>query len=422
MQNTIDELTTAVTLAQQNLAAAQHRTVAAEIAWQASIQRSQMADAALQAFDDEFFTPEAWGRMADIMRDISRGYLWRAIRIAKLMERSYNFENDSELQLIKMEYGHAVANAAAGGDNRLLGGDSLLQDIESFTYHAITSKTRKSAGSKTPSRSRNSSRRSSRNFARTDCSSFETDLYEFDRLHPGFFGQRLEAVEIEIVGLLPEGGLNGTLTAGGVSRFRRKNGTAGQRAHLVDTMALSNFVLRNDVFLFGVETGVRGLFQGFGVGTTWQIHLPKRSNDFDFRRIFDVRVVLYYNAQFDNALRTNVLALPPRPGEMSLLRNFGLRYDFPDAWYAFYRTGRAEFVFDRVRLPMNQQNFKIRAAFFRVVTKAGSLQPEHQLARDWPERRLRYPGDQCERRRLDRERRAGGTEKRQPAGRMGRSR
>ena len=304
----------------------------------------------------------------------------------------------------------------------LLGGDSLLQDIESFTYHAITSKTRKSSRIKDALSVAELFPAQFEEFRATGLLSFETDLYEFDRLHPGFFGQRLEAVEIEIVGLIPEGGLNGTLTAGGVSRFRRKNGTTGQRAHLVDTMALSNFVLRNDVFLFGVETGVRGLFQGFGVGTTWQIHLPKRSNDFDFRSIFDVRVVLYYNAQFDNGLRTNVLALPPRPGEMSLLRNFGLRYDFPDAWYAFYRTGRAEFVFDRVRLPMNQQNFKIRAAFFRVVTEAGSLQPEHQLARDWPERRLRYPGDQCERRGLDRECGAGGTEKRQPAGFVGASR
>jgi hypothetical protein len=371
MQDTINELTTAVTIAQDNAQAAARRTAAAEIAYQAALQRSQMADAALQAFDDEFFTPESWGRMADIMRDISRGYLWRAIRIAKLMERAFNFENDTDLKVIKIEYGHPIGNAAAGGDNRLLGGDSLLQDIESFTYHAITSKTRKSSRIKDSLSIAELYPAHFAEFRNTGLLSFETDLYEFDRLHPGFFGQRIEAVEMEIIGLLPEGGLNGTLTAGGVSRFRRKNGTIGQRTHLVDTMALSNFVLRNDVFLFGVESGVRGLFQGLGVGTTWQLHLPKRSNDFDFRRIFDVRLVLYYNAQFDATLRSNVLAKPLRPGELSLLRDFGLRYDFPDAWYAFYRSGRAEFLFDRVRLPMNQQNFKVRNVFFRVVTKAG---------------------------------------------------
>jgi hypothetical protein len=56
---------------------------------------------------------------------------------------------------------------------------------------------------------------------------------------------------------------------------------------------------------------------------------------------------------------------------MSLLRNFGLRYDFPDAWYAFYQNGKAQYSLDRARLPMNQQNFKVKTAFFRVVTKPG---------------------------------------------------
>jgi hypothetical protein len=101
------------------------------------------------------------------------------------------------------------------------------------------------------------------------------------------------------------------------------------------------------------------------------LHLPKRSNDFDFRRIFDVQLALYYTAKFDPVLRAAVLAKPPRPGEMALLRNFGLRYDFPDAWYAFYKNGTAELSFDAARLPMNQRNFKVQNALFRVVTKSG---------------------------------------------------
>ncbi|HEX2061277.1 MAG TPA: hypothetical protein VHK90_11090, partial [Thermoanaerobaculia bacterium] len=70
-------------------------------------------------------------------------------------------------------------------------------------------------------------------------------------------------------------------------------------------------------------------------------------------------------------LRTNVLAKPPRPGEQTLIRDFGLRYDFPDAWYAFYKDGKAEITLDRARLPFNQQNFKVKAAHFRIVTKQG---------------------------------------------------
>jgi len=125
------------------------------------------------------------------------------------------------------------------------------------------------------------------------------------------------------------------------------------------------------MFVYTAETGVRGLFQGLGVGTTWQLHLPKRSNDFDFRRIYDIHLILYHMAQFDPGLRQNVLATPARPGELALIRNFNLRFDFPDAWYGFYANGQARFTLNRSRLPFNQQDFRIQSVHFRVVTKDG---------------------------------------------------
>jgi hypothetical protein len=136
-------------------------------------------------------------------------------------------------------------------------------------------------------------------------------------------------------------------------------------------MALSDFALRNDVFVYQAETGVRGLFQGIGIGSTWQLHLPRRSNDFDLNRIFDIHLVLYYTAAFDAPLRELVLARPPRDGELARVKDFALRYDFPDAWFAFYRSGAAQFSLDRVRLPLNQTSFKTLSTVLRVVTKPG---------------------------------------------------
>ena len=371
MQDNINELNAAIGIAASQLAASRRRTAAAEIAWQAALQRAAMAAASLNAFDAEFFTPEAWSKMADVMRDIARSYLWRGIRIAKLMERAYNFENDTQLKVIKNDYGHAVANPAAGQSVTLLGGDSLLQDIEGFTYTAITTKTRKNSRIKDVISVAASYPAQFEEFRQTGLLSIETDLYEFDRLHPGFYSQRIEAVELEIIGLLPESGLNGTLAAGGVTAFRKRDNSSGKRVHQVDTMALSSFLVRNDVFLYSTDTGVRGLFQGIGLGSTWQLHLPKRSNDFDYRRIFDVNLILYYTAQFDLGLRQAVLAAPPRPDEMARLKNFALRYDFPDAWYAFYQSGAASFVIDAVKLPANQTNFKTKAVNVRVMCRPG---------------------------------------------------
>jgi tetratricopeptide (TPR) repeat protein len=371
MQDNIDELTVAITIAQEQLEAARRRTSVAEISWQAGLQRASMAAASLTAFEAEFFTPEAWSKMADLMREIARSHLFRAIRIAKLMERAFNFEQDTDLEVIKDEYGQAVAVVRPGRDPRLLGGESLLNDIESFTYEAITTKTRKSTRIKDVLSLSSVYPAQFEEFRRTGLLTFETDLYEFDRLHPGFYGQRIEAVELEVIGVLPETGLNGTLTAGGVTSYRKRDGSTDKRVHQVDTMALSEFALRNDIFLYSAETGVRGLFQGIGLGSTWQFHLPRRSNDFDFRRIFDVHLVLYYTATFDAALRTKVLQLPPRPGELASVRTYALRHDFPDAWYAFYADGTTTFTIDNFRLPSNQTKFKAQAVSFRVMTKPG---------------------------------------------------
>ncbi|WP_298795491.1 hypothetical protein [uncultured Pseudonocardia sp.] len=371
MEDTIVELARAITIAQDQVDSAVRRTAAAEIAVEAAKQRAEMTKASLEAFDDEFFTPESWQRMADVVRDISRSYLFRAIRIAQLMERAYNFENDTTLKIIKDDYGHGVASPEPGRDVRLLGGDSLLDDIDAFTYHAVTTKTRKASRIKDVISVSEDFPAQFEKFRRTGLLSFETDLYEFDRLHPGFYGQRIEEVEVQVVGILPEGGLNGTLSLGGVTRFRRKDGTAAERVHEVDTMALSEFVVRNDGFLYRAETGVRGLFQGFGVGCTWVMHLPKRSNAVDFRRIFDVQIAVYYTARFDNVLRTSVLTTDPRPDELVRVRTYGLRYDFPDAWFAFYQAGAMQFTLDRFSLPPNQKDFAVQTVSFRLVPAAG---------------------------------------------------
>src|SRR5262249_26571187 len=145
-------------------------------------------------------------------------------------------------------------------------------------------------------------------------------------------------------------------TAGGVTSFRRRDGTEGKRVQIVDTMALSLYSVRGDGILYTAETGIKGLFQGFGVGATWQLHTPRRSNDLDLNRIFDVRLILYYTAEYDPALETSILAAPVRPGELSQIRDFGLRYDFPDAWYSFYAGGTVSVNMERLRLPINQTN------------------------------------------------------------------
>jgi hypothetical protein len=371
MDDNITDLAGAVDIAQEMLNAAEARLRVAEIAAEASGEREAMAEESLDAFDSEMFTPEVWAKMAWVMRGISTAYLHDAIRLAKLMQRAFNFENDTNIALIKNGYGHAMVNATTGGSTSLLGGDSLVRDVDAFTFQAITGRTRKNSRIKdTISIARNFPAQFEE-FRRTGVLELETDLYEFDRLHPGFHNQRIEAVEVEFAGLLPPEGINGMVRCGGVTSYRTRTRGTNKRVHQVDTMALSDFTVRGDLFIYTPEVGLRGLFQGMGLATTWKLHLPRRSNDFDYARIFDINLVIYYTAQFDPLLRKTVLSSPVRAGELTELRNFDLRFDFPESWYALYRDGAATFAFRRDRLPFNQQDFVTASANFRVVPKAG---------------------------------------------------
>ncbi len=371
MDDTIGQLNQAIGIAVDQRDAAQARARAAGIALSAAIAQKQLADAALVAFDNEMFTPDAWGRMAAVMRSIAGTHLYRAIRVAKLMERAYNFENDEHLTVIKNDYGFGVANEAPGQGTGLLGGDALLADIDSFGYHAIATTTRKVSRIKDAVSLRAHYPAQFEQLLATGLLVFDTDLYDFERLHPGFYEQRIEAVEVEVIGLLADQPLHGTLTAGGVTSFRRRDGSLGSRTHAVDTMALSDFQLRGDMFLYTADTGVRGLFQGLGLGGTWQLHLPRRSNAIDLNRIFDIRLLFYYKAKFDEQLRADTLARPLRPDEMVEQRSWSMRFDFPGAWYAFYRDGTAAFRLTPAQLPSNQRDFTTQQVRFRVLPAAG---------------------------------------------------
>ncbi len=352
------EAEAAVPIAEAQRAAANARATAAALQAQASLQRKALLADALNAFDNEVFTPELWSRMAAIVRDISRTYQHWAIAAAKLMERAYNFETDSALAVIRMEY-----SVPATGD--LLGSDLLLRDIDSFTYHYVSAIGKKESSVKEVVSLRNDYPFAFREFLRTGVLGFDTSLYDFDRRHPGTYGQRLHAVEVEIIGLLPAGGVRGTLRGGGVSHYRTADAGQRTRVHGVDTMVLSDYTLRGDAYLFRADAAHLGLFEGHGVATSWELELPPGSNNLDYRLISDVQLVLYYSARHSDELRDQIVALPLRDGEDIHVRDFALRYDFPEVWFELLQTGSMTWIMDADSFPRNETS--LRAASLALV-------------------------------------------------------
>jgi hypothetical protein len=368
LQDAIDEMSATLPVAQQQAAAAHHRAESARLQYEAARTHAALADDALDAFDANVFTPEVWSRMANVMRGLSQDYQDWAIRSAKLMERAYNFENDDDAHVIRSEY----PGAQAAGD--LLGADFLLRDITSFTYRFVANQRAKQSQLKDVISLANQYPFDFYRFQQTGRMTFETTLHDADQRHPGFYQQRIAAVEVEIVGLLPAEGVQGSLRAGGISRYRGADGGERTRLHTTDTLALSEYALRNDGFVFRVDPRMHGLFEGHGVATTWTLDLPRRSNNADYRLITDVRLVLYYGAYYDRALHDRVLTAPPKPGELIHVRSLLLRFDFPEAWYTLLERGEAVFTVTPEYLPRNESAFRTHTLAL-VLSAADGVSP-----------------------------------------------
>jgi hypothetical protein len=332
----------------------------------ADLRRSAAVDN-LSAFDSQFFTPDVWYQMGQFMRSISSHYLTMAIKVARLMQRAYNFENDLDRHFIKVDYS---TNTLKG----LLGADALLLDIDSFTFDLITAVTRKrmpvkqtiSLAERYPFLFETALRQSG-------VLAFETRIEDFDLAFPGTFQRRLERVEVEVDGVLPAAGVRGVLTNGGISRDRTPDiNTLKVRIQPRESLVLSEHRIRDDAFLFPADPSRLGVFEGAGVAGTWTLELPRPSNDLDYRAISDVRLVFYYQASFDLNLATAVKTqLAAFAGVTLHARTLPLRWTYPDAFFHFQDTGQLAFSVTPIEFPYNELDPQLEHLAVIVVPDPG---------------------------------------------------
>ena len=83
---------------------------------------------------------------------------------------------------------------------------------------------------------------------------------------------------------------------------------------------------------------MRGLFEGNSVASGWSLEIPRASNDLDYRGIFDIRLVMYFECLFDRTLFQQD-SKPPAGAALQRSRALHLRYAYPDAYFQFRESG-----------------------------------------------------------------------------------
>jgi hypothetical protein len=351
LDNQANEMAIAANQANLESGAANLRFQAGQAAKTAAVLRAQSAQQSLNTFDDQFFTPDVWYHMANAVQRIYRRYLNMALRAARLMQQAYNFETDQLLKIIKVDYSTDEVKG-------LLAADTLMADIQTFTYDLITSKAGKPQPLRqTVSLAQRYSFAFETFFRKTGIMEFETNIEDFDYYYPGTYAGRIEAVEVEVDGIVPVSGISGSLTNSGISGYRVPAAPivaapqAAQPAAVSplglkyriqpkETLIISDYSARQDSLLIQNDQRLLRIFQGAGLASTWRLEIPKAINDLDLNTVIDVRLTFYYKARYDPDLHDKVIAeLNARPGLNARQRGIPLRWLYPDAFFHFQDTG-----------------------------------------------------------------------------------
>lgn len=375
LERQAQELELVTAHAEEQLKASRARTKAVEAAAAAARARETAAREVLAAFDDQFFTPQVWARMADTVRGLARRYLQMAIRTARLMQRAYNVETDQDLDVIKLNY-------SAGGSHGLLAADLLMADIQGFAFDLVTStRTKPQPLRATISLATQHPLAFETQLRRTGAMDFQTLLEEFDEVYPGTYNGRIEAIEVAIDGIIPPRGISGTLTNEGFSHYRRllPDGAGDEvrtRVQASETLVLSDHDIRTDSIVNPADQRMLRVFEGAGLASSWRLQLPPQLNDIDYATLTDVRITFHYRARFDPTLHRRMLAdLAARPGADEREIALPLRWLYPDAFFSFYQTGNLEIPIERSMFPANQLDPKVTSVGLILVTAPSTRAP-----------------------------------------------
>lgn len=285
------------------------------------------------------FNAELWYNMAKQVKKLSKSYLKDAVAVAFLMERAYEFETGRPMRKIRFDYDQ---NQLSG----LLAGDYLMRDIESFEFDKVMNEQRKEVPIKRVISLASSYPLAFIGLLDSGRVSFATSLEQFDLTDPGTYQRRIKDVEVIVEALLPPAGIHGTLTNGAYSMTRvLDNGAFVDTLTLQqpETFVLSKYALRDDRLVFEMPREKLGIFENTGVATQWTLEIPKLSNNFDYRTITDVKLVIYYTALFDEELKQETAARlvaehNADQANRTTVSVFKARYDFPDEFYHFINT------------------------------------------------------------------------------------
>jgi receptor-binding and translocation channel-forming TcA subunit of Tc toxin len=255
---------------------------------------------------------------------LRQSLLTRAQTVARMAQNSFNFERDSQADLIRDAYYDPSRKGYTAAE-------TLLHDLSGLDLIDLTGRTNKAMQLSHMYSVRKHNPIAFVAIAAIGSARFTTDLREFDRWYPGTYLQRIKEVRVEVMigdEIVP---VRGYISNDGVSLVRFADSQNKrpidnirvfpepeadiaklcykrlQRRRHVDTMAFPEFKSAlHDERMKHIQSRERNVFENVGLDSTWTIELLP-DQPFDLKKITDVRVWFQYEALFDGNLKRVLL-------------------------------------------------------------------------------------------------------------------
>jgi len=310
---------------------AQNQLLIADRQHDIAMLKGQYSRAVCEFHAFKFFNKELWNYMARAIRDNYETFIHYANAMAFMAERALEFERSDEINIIRFDYISTDKQA-------LLAADNLIRDLEILDQHRMMSLKKRNPLKQVVSLA-DEYPVSFFTFAKTGTVHFRTSLDMFEYDHPGAYQARIKNIEVSVVGLIGSEGIHASISNAGTSRVRTETEDPAypwpvkRITHPSETFLLSSYRKAIDEVYFQPSTVDKELnaFEGIGVDTNWVLSMPKDSNHFDYRTIMDIRFTVYFTAFHSTELEEIEKARAPK--ELSSVRTFSLKRDYPDAFY-----------------------------------------------------------------------------------------
>ncbi len=263
-----------------------HSTIAAtELAYTADL---------LAYYAERFLSRDFWAALAGVARRVMSRQLDLAARAAWSAERALAYEIGRAVKIVRFDYFDARLRDVTGVD-RLMLDLAELEAVRLSAAHLTVPIRRTYSLARDFPAAFGALRQNGR------CT-FAPSADDLEAAHPGTFAHRLRAVTVAVEApgaVMPPRGM---LSNRGMSFLKRSPG--GPSLPLVrfeDGLPVSEFRVRDDMWLYQMPGEQLMAFEGSGFSTLWELEFPTAANPTGLARVSDVLITFDVRAEYAGA-------------------------------------------------------------------------------------------------------------------------